>query len=70
MMAMEGALGFAGRKNCQVVAKILGSDVIAYLAAARSVEAILFASSNLTSLRFITGLITLSSISLIVEWWL
>src|SRR5437660_10418673 len=41
-MGMEGALGFAGRKNCQVVAQVLGSDVIAYLAAARGVEAVFF----------------------------
>src|ERR671919_808541 len=42
VMAVEGTLDLAGRQNREIVTKLLGSDVIADLAATRSVEAVFF----------------------------
>jgi len=42
MMAVERALSLPGRQDCQVLAELLGSDVIANLATEGGVKAILF----------------------------
>src|SRR5262245_25790286 len=41
MMAMEGALNLAGRQDGEIVAEVLGSDVVADLATARRIAAVL-----------------------------
>jgi hypothetical protein len=42
MVAMERALNLPGRQDSQIVAELLGSDVIADLATTGCVDAILF----------------------------